>query len=123
LVCLSREGAKHTLRGGETIFPEDAQREAEYVGPLDGAGVVGVVWRAGKIPEWINIQMHSTDEAATYLLLDCCARFTDQERLLYFPLSDTCPFQICGPAVPPGWERGGGASTKFDLHWRYHARQ
>lgn len=121
LVSLSREGAKHTVHAGETVFPEDAQRAAEYVGPLDVAGVVALVWRAGKIPEWINISVHSADEASTYLELVCCARFTDQERLLYFPQSDICPFQVRGPVVPPGWRGEDGG--KFDLHWRHQPRQ
>ncbi len=121
LVSLSREGAKYSPRVGEMIYPEDAQREEEFVGPVDVAGVVALVWRAGKIPEWINISVHSADEVTTYLELVCCARFTDQERLLYFPLSDTCPFQVRGPVLPPGWRNDDGG--KFDLHWRHRQRQ
>jgi hypothetical protein len=121
LVHLSRDGAKHIVHAGEIVFPEDALRAADYVGPLDVAGVVALVWRAGKIPEWINMSVQSVDETSTYLELVCCARFTDRERLLYFPQSDICPFQVRGPAVPPGWQ--GEDGDKFDLHWRHQPRQ
>ncbi len=117
VVVLGGAGPQFKLREGETVYPEDVGP----VGPLDSAGVVALLWREGKVPEWINIRPHSADEVSTELELTCCARFTDQERLLYFfGRVDTSPFQVCGPYLPPEWRDGD--QSKFDLHWR-HQRQ
>jgi hypothetical protein len=116
VVVLGGAGPQPTLREGETVYPEDVGP----VGPLDVAGVVALLWRGSKVPEWVNIKAHSADEVSTYLELLCCACFTDQDRLLYFEQLDTCPFQVRGPNLPPEWLAGD--HSKFDLHWR-HQRQ
>jgi hypothetical protein len=118
LVFPSRYGAQHTVQTGEMVFLEDAQRNPRYVGPLDVAGVVAFLWREGFIPAWIDMSVYAVDETTTYLELLCCARFTNQERLLYYRDSATCPILVCGPHIPPpGWENE--KDGKFDLHWRH----
>lgn len=116
VVVLGETGFQFRLRDGETVYPEDVQWEAEKVGPLDVAQVVAVLWREGKVPEWIDMAVREADEVATYVELLCCARFTDQERLLYDWSSAITPFQFRGPALPPSWQAKG--SGPFDLHWR-----
>jgi hypothetical protein len=117
VVVLGGARPQETLREGETVYPEDLGP----VGPLDVAGVVALLWREGKVPEWIDIKPHSADEVSTILELLCCARFTDQDRLLYFfGQLDTSPFQVRGPNLPREWVAGD--HDKFDLHW-WHQRQ
>src|SRR5690242_246052 len=103
VAVLGGAGLQPTPRDGEAVYPEDVGR----VGPLDVAGVVEVLWRHGTVPEWINISVHSADDASTYIELLCCARFTDQEQLMYFfEQLDTSPFQVRGPSLPWDWQRG-----------------
>jgi hypothetical protein len=119
LVFPSRSPRQSGLQAGERIFPEDARLPLPYVGPVDGAGVAAFLWRDGMIPEWIDMSVYAVDETTTYLELLCCARFTHEERFLYYRDSETCPVLVCGPRIPPPHlpnEREG----KFDLHWRHH---
>ena len=112
LVHLNESYDGNPLEAGETTFPED---DGRVVGPLADHEVVDLLWRAGRIPEWIDISVARTDGVHTFMQLLCCGRFTDQAKHLYYRDSDVCPFGVKSPYLPQGWEVG---DDPFDLHWR-----
>ena len=89
-------------------FPEDAQYNDFYVGPLDATGVVDHLWRNGRVPQWINTAVHTTDASYTYFLLGCSGCFTALEDFDH--AGRPVPFSLRIPLPPPGWrlkdERG-----------------
>ena len=105
------------LEDDEEVYPEETLPEGKWVGPLDDAEAVGRLWRAGKVPEWVNVSVHSYDERHTYLELICCGRFTALDKHLYHRHEGYPPFHVLGPALPPRWE-SVEESGKFDLYWR-----
>lgn len=96
--------------------------------PLELEDVVAFLWREGKIPEWVNMSVNAADEGFTYIEVNACVRFTDQDDRLYYQTLDTCPVVVCRPGLPPGWlaenpEWQTGNCHKFDLHWLHHQQQ
>jgi len=106
----------NAISGEETLFPNETLSEGSFWGPFDVDQVVGSLWRDGKIPEWINMQIHSYDDINTYLELLCCGRFTSNKELLYHVKEGYPPFHVLGPNLPPNWISVEG-SGKFDLYW------
>jgi hypothetical protein len=103
--------------GDEVVFPDDSMPEGEFLGPWSGEQVVEHLWRAGKVPEWIDARVESEDGQRTFIALECCGRFTASEELLYHRPGGLAPFSIKSPFLPPGW-KGVEAAGRFDLHWR-----
>jgi len=99
------------LEDDEQRFPNDVRS-----GPLTAEQAVERLWRDGKVPEWINLSVHSYDVNFTYAELLCCGRFTALDRHLYHRAEGRPPFHILGPTIPPGW-RSPELSGKFDLNW------
>ncbi len=62
------------------------------------------LWRNGKVPEWVNLRAYDADEAATYILMECCGRFTALEELLYHRREGYAPFHVTSPTLPFEWE-------------------
>lgn len=127
LVSRGRAGANLTLKAGETVYPADVPGQFNHIAVLDLGGVVALLWREGKIPEWINLTVTSADESCTYIELMYCSRFTDQDHRLYYQTSDTSPIVVCGPSIPPGWKAENpewqtGTYHKFDLYWLHRQR-
>lgn len=83
----------------EEVYPEDKTNRNSSINPTDERQVVEYLWRDGKIPEWINVQVDSCDENYTYISLECCGRYTSKKELMYhierFP-----PFNPLSPAIP-----------------------
>lgn len=91
------------LRSEEELFPEDDLPEGHFVGPLDAPGVVGYLWRRGKVPAGIYISIYATDERHTYVLLRSEMRFTALEEHRDRWRERPIPFNIRIPPFPPGW--------------------
>jgi hypothetical protein len=89
------------LNEHEVVFPDDVSKHGRRVGPINAEDVVSLLWRDGRVPEWIDIMVYEADEHATYFELSCCGRFTDQDRFLYYDWTDFAPFGVKGPAYPP----------------------
>jgi hypothetical protein len=105
----------------EIIFPEESLPQDKYLGPLTGDEVVSYLWRNGKVPEWVDVNVHSVDENYTYLRLLCCGRFTATDTLLYHQHEGRPPFHMRSPYLPPGWG-SIEQSSKFDLHWMHETQ-
>lgn len=103
--------------GDEVVFPNESLPEGKFLGPWSVEEVVAYLWRAGKVPEWINAAVESQDGRRSLVGLRCCGRFTALEELLYHRPGGLAPFSIKSPVLPPGWE-SADVSGKFDLHWR-----
>jgi hypothetical protein len=80
--------------------------------------VVDYLWRAGKVPEWIDAAVEAQDAHCSLIGLRCCGRFTASEELLYHRPGGLAPFSIKSPVLPPGWENIE-VSGRFDLYWRH----
>jgi hypothetical protein len=108
---------KNPLVIDEEVYPQESLPDRRHLSPMEADGVVHYLWRDGKVPEWINISVHSYDENYTYLEMICCGRFSASDELLYHKQEGYPPFHVLSPSIPPGWE-SVEKSGKFDLHWR-----
>jgi hypothetical protein len=102
--------------GDEVVFPDESLPEGKFLGPWSVEEVVKYLWRAGKVPEWIDAAVESVDGQRSLIRLRCCGRFTASEELLYHRAGGFAPFSIKSPVLPPGWE-SVEVSGRFDLHW------
>lgn len=107
------------LEKDEEIFPKESLPQRRYLGPLDSEKVVDHLWRAGKIPEWIDMSVQACDGDSSYIQLRCCGRFTAIDELLYHQFEGHPPFHVQSPDLPPGWE-SLEQNGKFDLYWHGH---
>jgi hypothetical protein len=103
--------------GDEVVFPDESLPDGEFLGPWSAEQVVEFLWRAGRVPEWIDAAVESEDGQRSLVGLRCCGRYTATEELLYHRPGGMAPFSIKSPVLPPGWE-SVEASGRFDLHWR-----
>lgn len=101
--------------GDEVVFPEDGSFErAEALASCDEEQVIETLWRAGRVPEWIDVSVIGETETATRVQLLCCGRFTAQDDLLYHAHEARPPFRVTGPVLPIGYEDG----QRFSLYHR-----
>lgn len=82
------------LEDDEEIYPDDKIDESSSINPATEATVIEYLWRNNKVPEWINVQVYSCDDSFTYILLECCGRFSAS---LYHKNG---PFRGLGPSIP-----------------------
>jgi len=103
----------HALTEGEETFPEDySERTREYNSSSD---VVDLLWRDGKVPEWIDVKVVSEGGKYTNIKLDCCGRYSSDERDIYHAHERHAPFHVVGPPIPPACETN--RKEKYDLYW------
>ncbi len=104
LVFLNQSFDGNELVENEKLFPEDSL-SGNRVKEFDNEEqVLDYLWRNEKIPEWINLSIHSYDENFTYISLICCGRFTAENRLLYHEREGYQPFHVLGPNLPVDFE-------------------
>lgn len=103
--------------GDEVVYPEESLPDGAFHGPWSADEAAGFLWRAGRVPEWIDAAVEAEDGRRSLVGLRCCGRFTASEDLLYHRPGGLAPFSIKSPALPPGWE-SVEASGRFDLYWR-----
>ncbi|HEV2799606.1 MAG TPA: hypothetical protein VGW12_03870 [Pyrinomonadaceae bacterium] len=106
----------------EQTFPQESLPQNQHLGPLTAEEVVNYLWREGKVPEWIDINVHSSDKSYTYLRLLCCGRYTAADQLLYHQQEGSPPFHKGSPYIPPGWE-SVEKNGKFDVEWMQSANK
>jgi hypothetical protein len=107
------------LEADEEIFPNESLPERKYLGPLKYEQARAFLWRAGKVPEWIDVSVQACDDQFSYLQLLCCGRFTATDELLYHRAEGYQPFHVVSPNIPPQWETVE-LNGKFDLYWHGH---
>jgi hypothetical protein len=109
---------RNPLRSDETLYPEDSSPErAKRFIRCNEDEVVTLLWRDGKIPEWIDISVVNEVDSTTILELRCCGRFTSDEELLYHAWQGRPPFHVVGPTLPPKHKQG----ESFSIHHRSEA--
>jgi hypothetical protein len=108
------------LIGDETLFPKDSLKENKVKIFHSTEQIVEFLWRNRKIPEWINLFIHSFDDEKTNIAVICCGRFTADEKLLYHENEGYQPFHILGPYLPPNYSDSINPE-KFNFFW--HGRK
>lgn len=97
---------KTALEDNEDIYIDAS---TDRTGELyDTSEVVELLWRNGKVPEWINMFVESEDGKYTSIKLDCCGRYTSDKKNIYHAREGRAPYHVLGPPVPPGFELGKG---------------
>lgn len=76
----------------------------------DEEAAIGMLWRDGAVPEWVNMGVVSETGEATLIEVMASSFFTRREDFLY----GDHPFQIAGPSVPVNYQDG----DRFSLHHR-----
>lgn len=99
-VVFLNQSCDDTLREGEFVYPDDPLRMGNLTNSLTLDQVVDLLWRDGRIPEWIDMSACRTTPDFTLLSLICCGRFTDRPEPLYYTDSAHCPFGIKSPNLP-----------------------
>ncbi|MGE5186544.1 MAG: hypothetical protein ACM31C_31025 [Acidobacteriota bacterium] len=101
--------------GDEVVYPEDSTCErAEAVRDCSEARVVDVLWRDGRVPEWIDVSVLDALDDVTLVELMCCGRFTADEQRLYHVAEGRPPFHMTSPTLPPRYQDG----ERFSIHLR-----
>jgi hypothetical protein len=67
-----------------------------------------------KVPEWIDVAVHSENGHQTIVSLLCCGQFSANEKNLYHRQGGLAPFSIKSPYFPARWE-SVEKSGRFDL--------
>lgn len=98
-----------------TDFPEDSLPDSGFRMFSGPELAVSFLWRDGRVPQWINVQIEEATDAITTVDLVCCGRYTDNEEHMYYTPWGTGPFGVKGPSLPPGWR--DGPQERFDLYW------
>lgn len=105
------------LERGELTFPDESTLN-QITSPIDAKDAIDILWINHAIPEWINIQVEDYDENYTFLLLDCCGRFSKYEKHLYHINEGYPPFHVLSPAIPMNsLNEADEVTSKFDLKW------
>jgi hypothetical protein len=95
------------LVGDEVVYPGDsAFDKAITLHDVIEDQVVGALWRAGRVPEWVNLSVAGETGVATLIDVVSCGRFTADENLLYHTHEGRPPFHVLGPTLPVGYEEG-----------------
>jgi len=105
------------LEESETTFP-DIKRLNQTTDPINAKEVIDILWMESAIPEWINITVDNYDDNFTYLVLECCGRFSKLDKHMYHKDEGYPPFHAMSPALPPASRNENDELIgKFDLRW------
>lgn len=88
---------------GDRSFPSDDGR----VERLPAGRATDLLWRDGRVPEWIDVAVTSETGTATVVELTCCGRYT---------VPAGSPFHVVGPVLPPADRR------PFSIHHDFEVR-
>jgi hypothetical protein len=111
----------HNLVDGEVVYPDESLPEHSFLGPMPVDDFVDRFWRAGLVPEWIDVNVTGLRDNVTLLEVLVCGRFTAHEHLLYHRDRGIPPFHVVGPCLPPEWH--DGVTTPFDVNWLHLRRE
>lgn len=105
------------LEKGEKTFSEDLKNRSRKINEPDE--IVKLLWRNGLVPEWINVTVYDVDDNFTYLMLECCGRFSSKPKQMYHIHEGKAPFHILGPPMPfdTKFDENDKIIEKYDLYW------
>jgi len=109
---LNISSAYENLKETEFTYPEKSMAQREYLGPKTKEEIVEHLWVDGKIPVWIDVFVYRTDSEFTFIDLEACNRFSENEELYYYRDRDLGPFGVKSPIFPPEYHEDEG---KFSL--------
>lgn len=115
LVRLGGSYDGNPLRDDETTYPKDYEDSERSYSSVDD--IAKLLWRSGKVPEWVNVQVLKQDKTYTYINLICCGRFSNNKSNIYHAHEGKAPFHVLGPALPIEYSAG----EKFSLYWQENA--
>lgn len=92
----------------EKIYPQDNGVIHKNV---EAGDVVHLLFRDGRVPQWIDIAVACTDGQYTHLCLDCCGRYHADDSRLYYNESGIPPFGVKSPILPCNYNK----AEKFSL--------
>lgn len=99
------------LEEGEFTFPDkDTKGERSFDSSSD---VVDLLWREGKVPEWINVTVLSETLDYTNVKFECCGRFSNKVDQIYHAHEGRAPFHVLGPPIPAGVDLSKGEKYKL----------
>ena len=78
---------------------------------LTDSEVVDLLFRKGKVPIWIDINVLKPSRKSTTLNLLCAGRNSDDSEKFYYNHNGSGPFGVKSPKLPIGYKEG----TKFKL--------
>ncbi len=109
----------NSLKDDEEIFPGEEVPQWTTLPAKNEAEAAAFLYRKGKVPEWINVKVDFVDSQYSYLILECCGRFTGMEKHLYHRGGGIPPFspQVATPKLDYDIETDG----QFPLHQRYNS--
>lgn len=110
---LLNQSVDSRLHEDERVFPDDVSPLA----PCTEAEVIALLWREGRVPEWVDLSVVGLSGAATLVELRCCGRFTSNETLLYHQRAGLPPLHVQSPALPAEHVQG----QRFSLFERGRA--
>ena len=97
------------------LYPEDSERSP--IVDASAEDVIALLWRDGRVPQWIDVSVVGEAGDTTTMGLLVCGRFiADETRLYYTWNKDVAPFGVKGPSLPFDYEEG----RKFSLHSGAH---
>jgi hypothetical protein len=104
-VRLNQSYEGNRLDADERLYPDDSILNlTEKLARCTGEEAVNVLWREGRVPEWVDISVVAKTGSATIMQLVCCGRFASDEQLLYHAERGQSPFQVVGPNCPPDFQ-------------------
>lgn len=92
------------------LYPDDRSPTVE----LTESAVVELLWREGRVPQWIDILVEAETGTETVFNLLVCGRFTNDDTKLYYGTTEFAPFGIKSPALPVPHQEG----QRFSLYHR-----
>jgi hypothetical protein len=91
----------------------DIYREDDGIMKLDltDQEVVELLYRKGKVPVWIDINVLKSSRKSTTFNLLCAGRYSDDKKEYYYNENGSGPFGIKSPKLPVDYKEG----KKFKL--------
>ena len=90
------------------IYPEDV---GKIKLDLKNKEVVELLYRNGKIPVWIDINVLKSNKSITTFNLLCAGRYSNNKKEYYYNENGSRPFGIKSPKLPIDYKEG----NKFKL--------
>ena len=94
IIKTNRSYDGNPLENDEEVFPHDRIDAKSSINPASELTVIDYLWRNGKVPQWINVQVSHCDDDFSYISLECCGRYSA------FLNHKDGPFRALGPSIP-----------------------
>lgn len=113
-VRLNQSCDVHPLHDDEVVFPEDSSVPPGLLCGRSAQQTADLLWREGRIPEWVDMSVVDASSEHTHVGLLCCGRFTANAQRWYYAHRGNGPFGIKSPVLPV--KSNGNAPVKFRLN-------